>query len=57
MGVVKDLEERFFNSTKWSFGMSALDLAFAEGQRSIVIMIREFANRPLEDLIKGVNDA
>ncbi len=57
LGVVEDLEDKFFNGVKWYPGMTALDMAFTEGQRSVVAMIRDFANKPLEDLIKGVNDA
>ncbi len=57
MGVVEDLEEKFFNNLKWYPGISAMDMAFCEGQRSVVLMIRDFANKPLEELIKGVNDA
>ncbi len=57
MGVVRDLERQFFDSLKWYPGISAMDMAFSEGQRSVVIMIKDFASKPLEDLIKGVKDA
>ncbi len=57
MGVIKDLERQFFSSLKWYPGISAMDMAFCEGQRSVVLMIRDFTNKPLEDLIKGVKDA